>query len=326
MGIPTVQDVLAAARRIRPFLPPTPLLPSAALSALLDAEVYVKCENLQPTGAFKVRGGINLLAAEAHDLQSRGAGIAAASTGNHGQSMAYAAAQFGIAATIFAPDGANPIKVAAMRALGADVRLTGRDFDAAREACETHAAAAGARYVHSMNEPLLVAGVGTAALEALLERPESDWLFVPVGGGSGAAGACLVASALCPDCRVVGVQAEGAPAVWRSFRERRMVSTERAETIAEGLSTRVAFDLPLTILWRHLHDLVLVSDADMLSAMALYLEKTHLLAEAAGAAPLAAALRLRQRLRGSRVVLMLSGGNATLAQVGAALCGGRGRG
>ncbi len=323
-AMPALSDVLAASRRIRPLLPPTPLLPSRGLSELLGVEVFVKCENLQPVGAFKVRGGVNLLAAEAPALRARATGVVAASTGNHGQSIAYAAARFGLPATIFAPTDSNPLKVAAMRALGAVVRRRGRDFDEARQACEAHAAASGARYVHSMNEPMFIAGVGTAAWEVLQEIPEANWLFVPVGGGSGAAGACLVASALAPRCRVVGVQAEGAPAVWRSFHARRLLSTERAATMAEGLSTRVAFALPLEILWRHLHGLVLVSDEALQEAMVLHLEHTHLVAEAAGAVPLAGALRLRGRLRGGRVVLMLSGGNATRAQLAAALTGAAG--
>lgn len=316
---PTLHDVLLAQTRIRPHLPPTPLLHSPALSALLQADVHLKCENLQPTGAFKVRGGINLIAAEAEELRPRGTPVVAASTGNHGQSVAYAARRFGIEAVIYAPTDANPLKVAAMERLGATVRLTGHDFDEAREAAETHAAHTGAHYIHSMNEPLLIAGVATATLEALTELPDADYLLVPVGGGSGAAGASLVAHALCPQCRVIGVQAEGAPAVHNAFHAHRLGTTERAATIAEGLATRVAFDLPLSLMWGRLHDLVLVSDDQLLAAMRLCMEATHLVAEAAGAAPLAAALRTAESLRGRKVVLMLSGGNATAAQLQHAL-------
>jgi threonine dehydratase len=163
-----------------------------------------------------VRGGVNLVAA-LHDQLSP-AGLAAASTGNHGQSIAYAARLFGLRATIFAPRDATPLKVAAMQALGADVRLEGQDVDAAREACEAFALSRQARYVHAMNEPLLIAGVATAYLEALRAVPHAAVCLVPIGGGSGAAGATLVARALHPAMRVIGVQAEGAPAVYRSFR------------------------------------------------------------------------------------------------------------
>lgn len=314
---PTFHDVLLARQRIRRHLPPTPLLAAPALGRALGCDAWVKCENLQPVGAFKVRGGVNLVAAEADRLQGRA--LVAASTGNHGQSVAFAARRFGLRATIFAPLEANPLKVAAMQGLGAEVRLVGRDYDEAREACERFAAETGARYVHSMNEPLLIAGVATAYLEALEEVPDAGVILVPMGGGSGAAGACLVAKAINPRIRVVGVQAEGAPAVYRSFHSRRLQSTERAETLAEGLATRVAFELPLRILWRLLDDAVLVSDADLQAAMRLLLETTRMVAEAAGAAATAAAMRYPELVAGQRVILPITGGNATLDQVRAAI-------
>lgn len=314
---PTIHDVFLARQRIAPYLKRTPLLHPAALGRRLGCDAYVKCENLQPVGAFKVRGGINLAVAEGASLKQRG--LTAASTGNHGQSVAYAAATFGLRATIFAPAGANPLKVAAMEALGAEVRLVGRDFDEAREACERFAADTGARYVHSMNEPLLIAGVATAYLEALEEVPDLEVILVPIGGGSGASGASIVAKSLNPRLRVVGVQAEGAPAVYRSFHSRRLESTERVETIAEGLATRVAFELPLSILWRYLDDVVLVSDAELQAAMRLLLETTHTVAEAAGAAATAAAMRYPELVSGRKVLLPISGGNATLEQLRTAL-------
>ena len=314
MDEPTIADVMAARVRIAPHLAPTPAVPCPGLSDVLGARVYLKLESLQPTGAFKVRGGVNLLACEQAALRAAGTGVACASTGNHGQSVAYAGRLFELAVTVFAPRDANPLKVAAMRRLGAAVTLTGADFDASRLACESWAASTGARYIHSMNEPLLIAGVGTAALEVLWDVPHADWLLVPVGGGTGAAGACLAAGAVAPGCRVVGVQAEGAPAVSRSFRERRLLETAAADTMAEGLQTRVAFELPLRIMWERLHAVRLVSDADLWQAMGLLLTHAHLVVEAAGAAPLAAALRMPE-LRGTTVVLILSGGNATAGQV-----------
>ncbi|MCL4425905.1 MAG: pyridoxal-phosphate dependent enzyme [Firmicutes bacterium] len=318
---PTIHDVFLARKRIAPYLRPTPLLRPGGLGRALGCEAFVKCENTQPVGAFKVRGGINLAVAEGASL--KGCGLTAASTGNHGQSVAYAAATFGLPATIFAPEGANPLKVAAMQALGAEVRLVGRDFDAAREACEAFAVETGARYVHSMNEPLLVAGVATAYLEALEEVPDAEVILVPIGGGSGASGASIVAKSLNPGIKVVGVQAEGAPAVYRSFHSRRLESTEQIQTIAEGLATRVAFDLPLSILWRFLDDVVLVSDAELQAAMRLLLETTHQVAEAAGAAATAAAQRYPGLVRGKKVILPISGGNATLEQLRDAIEAGR---
>ncbi|MCL6522631.1 MAG: pyridoxal-phosphate dependent enzyme [Firmicutes bacterium] len=318
---PGIEDVLRARRRIAPYLAPTPLLRPPALARLLGAEVFLKCENLQPTGAFKVRGGVNLVAAEREAGKLGPAGLTAASTGNHGQSVAYAGHLFGLPVTVFGPEGLNPLKREAIRAWGAEVREVGRDFDAAREACEAYARETGARYVHSMNEPLLVAGVATAYLEALLEVPDADFLIVPVGGGSGASGAAIVARALRPGMRVIGVQAEGAPAVYRSFRSGRLESTPAAVTRAEGLATRVAFELPVRILRRYLDEMVLVGDQAMLEAMRILAETAHLVAEEAGAAPLAAALALREELRGKKVILPVTGGNATAGQLAAALAG-----
>jgi threonine dehydratase len=311
-GIPDLGDVLDARRVIAPYLEPTPLRSYPPLDEMLGAEVFAKHENHLPTGAFKVRGGINLVA---HlDPEARSAGVCAASTGNHGQSVAYAAHLFGVAATIFVPHGANPVKVASMRSLGAEVIEYGADFDEARERCAEVAAARGARYVHSGDEPLLIAGVGTATLEILEREPQIETLIVPVGGGSGAAGACVTAKAIRSDVEVVGVQSEAAPAAYRAWREGELVE-DRMGTFAEGLQTRVAFELPQRILARHLDDFVLVSDDDLRSATLKLLELTPTLIERAGAAPLAAALKLRDRLSGRRIALVCSGGNVNPRQL-----------
>jgi threonine dehydratase len=309
---PTLTDVLEARRRIAPHLRPTPLYGYASLDDLLGAEVFVKHENHQPVGAFKVRGGVNLVSQLSTAERERG--VIAASTGNHGQSIAYAARLFGVPATICVPEGANPVKVASMRGLGAEVVFHGRDYDEAREHCERLASQHGYRYVHSGNEPLLIAGVATETLEILEEQPGVEVIIVPIGGGSGAAGACIVAKAVGRAVRVIGVQSEAAPAAYRSWRERRLVE-DRMETYAEGLATRTAFELPQKILWEWLDDFVVVSDDEIRAAQALMIEATRNLVEAAGAAPLAAALRLRERLIGKRVALILSGGNASPEQV-----------
>jgi threonine dehydratase len=310
--VPTLADVLEARRRISPHLRPTPLHSYAVLNELLGAEVFVKHENHQPVGAFKVRGGVNLISQLSREERQRG--VIAASTGNHGQSIAYAARLFGVRATICVPERANPVKVASMRGLGAELVFRGRDFDEAREHCEHLAAEHGYRYVHSGNEPRLIAGVATETLEILEEQPEIDTIIVPIGGGSGAAGTCIVAKAVNSAVRVVGVQSEAAPAAYRSWRERRLVE-DRMETFAEGLATRTAFELPQRVLWQWLDDFVLVSDDEIRAAQALMIEATRNLVEAAGAAALAAALRLREQLIGTRVALILSGGNASREQL-----------
>ncbi|MDQ7842599.1 MAG: threonine/serine dehydratase [Armatimonadota bacterium] len=316
MQVPTLADVFSARLRIRPYLRPTPLYAYPSLDRLVGAEIWVKHENHQPVGAFKVRGGVNLLSQLPADERRRG--VIAASTGNHGQSVAFAARLFGVRAIICVPEGANPVKVEAIRDLGADVVMHGRDYDDAREHCERLAAAEGYRYIHSGNEPLLIAGVATVTLEILEERPDVEAIIVPVGGGSGAAGACVVVSAMRPDVRVIGVQSAEAPAAYRSWRARRLVE-DRMGTYAEGLATRTAFELPQRILWEHLRDFVLVSDDEIRAAQRAMIEKTRNLVEAAGAAPLAAALSLREQLAGRRVALICSGGNVSPDQLRALL-------
>jgi threonine dehydratase len=247
------------------------------------------------------------------------AGVIAASTGNHGQSLAYAGKTFGIPVTIVAPVGANPLKLDAMRGYGATIVEHGADYDEAREECERRAAAAGVRYVHSGNEPYLIAGVATAALEVLEERPDLDVLIVPVGGGSGAAGACIVAKHMRPTIRVIGVQSDGAPAAYLSWRDRRPQESGPIRTFAEGLATRTSFDLPQRILVDLLDDFVLVSDEDLYGAMRLLLVAGHQVAEGAGAAATAAALKLRDQLRGKTVAIWISGANATAESIQRAL-------
>lgn len=313
---PTIRDVIAAADRIRPHIAPTPLRHSPAISELLGADVYLKYEHHLPTGAFKVRGGVNLisqLTPAEHE-----AGVIAASTGNHGQSVAFASRLFGVRAIVCAPEQANPGKVAAMRELGAEVKLVGADYDEARLACEKLAASEGYRYIHSGDEPLLIAGVGTHTLEILAEQPRIDTIVVPIGGGSGAAGACIVAKAIDPSIQVIGVQSQEAPAAYQSWRDRRMVEVA-SHTWAEGLSTGTAFELPQRIMRRLLDDFVLVSDEDIKAAVRALLERSRIVVEGAGAASFAAALALRDRLAGRRVALILSGGNISIAQLRAVL-------
>ena len=310
---PTLREVLRARQVIARFLSPTPLLRHGGLEAALGCECYVKHENYQPLGAFKLRGGLYLLSCLSE--AERRCGVIAPSTGNHGQSIAYAARQFGVRAIIGVPEGANPDKVASMRRLGAEVIFHGPDYDSARTHVEEVAHREGLRYIHASNEPLLLAGVGTIALEMLEQQPDLDTIIVPVGGGSCVAATALVAKTIDPAIRVIGVQAEGAPAAWRSWRERAPLSTERIDTFAEGLATRTTFDYPRAIMWELLDDFLLVSDAELRAAIRLYLEGAHTLAEGAGAASLAGALQLREQLAGRRVGLILTGGNLTLDQL-----------
>ena len=315
----TITDVLAARRRIAPYLRPTPTQAYPSLNRVLGLSIWVKHENHQPVGAFKVRGGVNLIARMSAAERERG--VIAASTGNHGQSVAFAARLFGVRAIVAVPEGANPTKVQAMRDLGAEVVFHGKSYDDARLWVEEEAARRGYRYIHSGNEPDLIAGVGTITLEFLEERPELDTLFVPVGGGSGAAGAAIVARALKPELRVIGVQAEGAPAAYLSWKEGRFVEAP-ARTFAEGLATSTPFEMPQRIMRQLLDDFILVSEDEIKNAVRLYLEQTHNLAEGAGAAALAGAVKLAADLAGKQVGVILSGGNISPGQLREVLCGG----
>ena len=272
----------------------------------------MKHENHQPTGAFKVRGGVNLVSQLSAEERERG--LVCASTGNHGQSIAYASGLFGVPATVVVPEDANPVKVSFIRDFGADLVAHGRDYDEAREHCEALAAERGWRYVHSGDEPHLIAGVATETLEILEEVPNVDVVVVPIGGGSGAAGACIAAKAMNSPVEVIGVQSEAAPAAYRSWKARELLHDEMG-TFAEGLATRTAFELPQRILWELLDEFVLVSEEELRAATILMLERTRNLIEPAGASPLAAALRLHDRLAGRRVALVASGGNVSLPQL-----------
>ena len=313
---PDFHDVLKARRQIASYLHRTPMHSYPAINELIGAEVFIKHENYQPVGAFKVRGGINLISQLSSEERDRG--VIAASTGNHGQSVSYAARLFGVKARIVVPEASNPGKVAAMRGMGAEVILQGERFDQARLYCEQLAREHRYRYIHSGDEPLLIAGVATEALEMLEDEPELDLIFVPVGGGSGAAGVCIVADAVSSTVRVVGVQSESSPAAYQSWKAKRLIEAPN-ETFAEGLATGTAFALPQAILWERLREFVLVPDDEIMRAMVWMIERAHSLAEAAAAATLAAAYRMRDELAGKKIGLVCSGGNTSLEHLQLAL-------
>jgi threonine dehydratase len=309
MKIPDFQDVLRAQRQLRPYLSRTPLHRYPAVDALIGTSIYIKHENYQPVGAFKVRGGVNLISQLSAEERRRG--VISASTGNHGQSIAFAARLFGVQARIVVPEQANPGKVAAMRGMGAEIISCGSSFDDARLHCEALAHAHAYRYIHSGDEPLLIAGVATGILEMVEDEPDLDTIVVPIGGGSGAAGACIVAQAVNPAMHVIGVQAAASPAAYESWRQRRPVEAP-SRTFAEGLATGMPFALPQEILRQHLTDFILLPEEEIMQAMVWMIQHAHTLAEGAGAAPLAAAYHLRARLSGKKVGLVCSGGNTSL--------------
>ena len=316
MQAPTIRDVYRAKSTITPYFQRTPLHYSIGLSEYLDAEVYIKHEEYLPLGAFKSRGGINLLSNLSPEEKQRG--LITSSTGNHGQSIASAGREFGVRVLIGLPENANPVKVAAMQSLGAELIFHGENFDEAREHCELLAREEGYRYVHAVNEPLLIAGVGTASLEVIEDLPDVDIMMLPLGGGSGIAGACIVAKAIDPAIQVYAVQSEAAPAAYLSWKQGELVDASM-ETFAEGIATTSGYALPQSIMADLLDEFLLISDDDIRIAIGLLIEKAHTLAEPAGATALAGAVRHAERLRGKKVSITVSGANITADRLAEAL-------
>lgn len=315
---PTFENIVTAREFIAPYLPKTPLIRVNAISELLDCDYYAKLENLQPIGAFKVRGGVNLVGTLSDEERNRG--LVSASTGNHGQSVAYGGRLFASRVIIYAPEqNVNPAKMQAIRNLGAEVRFHGRDFDEARQECERVAQAEGFRYVHSANEPALVAGVGTMGLEIFEDLPDVDVIIAPAGGGSCAAGNCIVAKELNPTVRVIAVQSDAAPAMWHAWRNHTLEPYPTMNTEHEGLATRVPFELTNKILWELLSDFVLATDAEINDAIKLLAQHAKQVAEGAGAATLAGALKVRDTLSGKKVVGIVSGGNLPVERFAAVI-------
>ena len=303
----TFHGIIAARKIVTCFFKPTPLTHYPELSEKLGFQAYIKHENHLPTGSFKVRGGINFMSNLPAEQKKQG--VVTATRGNHGQSIAYAAAHFGVQATIVVPHGNNPEKNSAMRAFGAELIEHGHDFDEARELCDTLQAERGLYYVHPCMEPSLFHGVGTYSLEIFESLPDVHTMIVPIGGGSGVCGAITVAKAINPNVKIIGVQAENAPAVYRSWKAGKHVQTDSCDTVADGLATRVPFKLPFSIIKEGIHDIVTISEEEIISGIRCALRWTHNLAEGAGAAALAAAFKLADTLAGQNVVIIMTGGN-----------------
>ncbi len=289
------------------YLIRTPLRYSRRLSRLLGLDLYLKLENTQITRSFKIRGGIYYMSVMADEAVRRG--VITASMGNHAQSIAYASLVFGARAAIVMPHNVSRVKIEALRDLGAEVIFHGRVFEEAREYAEKLAMERGMLYVHPVNEPLLYPGVATMHLENIEDLPDVDAIVNPIGGGSGASGAVVVARSADPGIRVIGVQAEGAQSFYRSWLQKRLISTGKAETIAEGIATSRAYELPFTILRDRIDRVVLVSDEEIIRAVKILAEVEGVIAEPAGAAALAAVYRLKEELAGKKVIAMVTGGN-----------------
>lgn len=314
----TPADVAAARDRIAPWVPASPARAYPLLDQWVGHEVRVtvKHENLNPTGSFKVRNGLSFMTALPADERPRG--VCAATRGNHGLGLAFAASHFGVPAYICVPHGNNPEKNAAMRALGAEVIEAGEDYDASVEVAARVVSERGASLAHSTNDTRILAGAATVSFELLEQAPDLDAIVVSVGGGSQAVGALTAARALKPSLQVYAVQAAGAPASHDSWHARRMVTIPRADTFADGLATRSAYALTFPALLEGLAGFVTVTDAEIAEALRALLQTTHTLVEGAGAAGLAGLRKLAPSLAGRRVGIIASGANvdeATLRRV-----------
>ena len=309
LQIPKLRDVYKARKIISKHLPRTPLIYSRKLSKILSFEAYLKLENILPTKAFKVRGGIYYVNTKKEEALNRG--LITASTGNHGQSIAYAGQLIGADVTIVMPHGVPKVKIEALRSLGAKIIFHGKVYEEAREYAEKISEEKGILYVHGVNEPLLYAGVATMHLENIEDLPRVDVIINPIGGGSGCSGAVIVAKSVDPKIRVIGVQAEGAKSFYLSWKKGKLTSTGHADTIAEGLATSKAYELPFMILKDKIDDIILVTDEEIKRAMKILLEVEGQVVEPAGAAAMAAAYKIRNRLKGERVIIMITGGNVS---------------
>ncbi len=309
----SLQGVLAARRLISRHLNPTPLSHYPLVSRWLGCEAYIKHENHNPTGSFKIRGGLNLIGNLTREERERG--VITATRGNHGQSIALASRIHGVRCLIAVPEGNNPEKNEAIKSFGAELLVHGRDFDEAREKVEEICLSERLRYIHSANEPLLIEGVGTYALEIVEELPDLDYVFVPIGGGSGVCGLLTVIRKLLPSVRIVGVQAENASALYQSWKAGRPVTTESADTFADGLATRTTFELTFQLIQEQIDQVITVSEGELEETVYELLKRTHNIAEGAGAAATAGAYKMRAEIAGKKVVTILSGSNLETARL-----------
>jgi len=304
----SLKEIIKASKNVYRYLSPTPLRYYQQLSDQIGAKAWLKHENHNPTCAFKIRGGINLLSQLTK--AQRTAGLYTASTGNHGQSIAYAAQVYNAKAIVYVPKNANAGKVAAMQAYGAKVVHFGDNFDQCRAAALEAADKNKGLFVGPTDE-VLINGVGSYGLEIMNELPDADVIIVPVGAGSGICGTSIVAKTINPKIKIIGVQSAQAPAQQLSWTNRELIEAD-SHTIAEGVATGVPFINTQKIMWKNVDEFVLVDDKEIIKANKILIETTHNLIEEASAATFAAALKIKSQLKGKNVVLIMSGGNISM--------------
>ncbi len=312
-------DVLAARERLRPYLTPSPLRRYPLLDSLVGhgIEVYVKHENHLPVQTFKVRNALS--AVTALSAAERARGIIGATTGNHGQGMAYAGQQLGVPTTIVVPEGNNPDKNAAIRSMGAELVEFGAAYDAAAAHCAELAAARGMTLVHSTNNLGVIAGAATMTLEILEQQPDLDALFIALGGGSQSVGALIVAGTLRPQLKVVAVQSEGASAQYDSWKRGTILKNQPVRTFAEGIATGQAYEGTFPALHAGLADFLLVSETELADALVELIRTTHNLPEGAAAGGLAGLRKVAAQYAGRKVGIVMCGGNISVEALGRVL-------
>ena len=307
----SIDDVLAARDRLRPYLSPSPLRRYPLLDELVGhgIAVYVKHENHLPVQTFKVRNGLS--AVTALDDAARARGVIGASTGNHGQGMAYAAKLLGIPCTIVVPVGNNPEKNAAIRALGAELVEYGAIYDESARRCAELSAERGMTLIHGINDRTVIAGAATMTLEMMEQQPDLDVIFIALGGGSQAVGAMTVTRALRPSTQVVAVQSDAAPAQYESWKQGQVVRAP-VKTFAEGIATGQAYEMTFPALCEGLADFLLVSEAELADSLRELIRTTHNLPEGAAAGGLAGLRKAAARYAGKKVAIVLCGGNISV--------------
>jgi threonine dehydratase len=313
----SIKDILKARSAISPYIHRTNLIYCSGLSRIIGCEAFVKHENHLPTGSFKIRGALNFF--QAIPKEDVANGILVSTRGNHGLAMAWAGQWFNTPCTVVVPENNNPEINRIIESYGAELIVHGHDFYDAQFYCDELVAAAGYYYVEQGNEPEMLNGIGTMGLEIFEDLPDVDVIICPIGGGGGCASLLKVAQAINPDVEIIGVQAEKAPAFTRSQQKGEWVVLDDAETIADGLAARSVFQLPYVIMKDHIKEVVLLTEDEILEGIRLALTTTHNLAEGAGAASLMAAVKIKEKLQGKKVALIMSGGNLDRAHLELAL-------
>ena len=316
MTRPTLLDIYRARALLSRYMSPTPLHHYPGLDSLIGSETYVKHENHTRLGAFKIRGSLNTMSQLSPEQKERG--VVLASSGNFGQGMAYAGQIFGAKVIVVLPENPNPSKMEAIKAFGADVVLSDTVYDSDPAAIREIVEERGCQYVSDSTDSRFMAGSGTIMLEILDQLPNVDVVIFPVGGGGLASALSIAAKALRPEVQVIGVCSAQAASPHLSWKKGELVESPMT-TFAEGIGVKVTEEIPFRIMCDHLDDFVTVEDDEIRRAIVFLLEKTHNLAEGAGATPLAAALKLKDQIRGKKVVLIQSGGNASIDELKASL-------